>query len=191
MKIKRLLVILLLICCGSLAAQSRWSTPIVLSTRKLSPDLDIDRKTGDLHIVVVGDVEYATSGVTYIATDSLGNLLQQPETVPGTEADAGGWCFGPSVAVDSNGEPHVCYRKQWESLRFSSYYVNKRNGTWKNYVQLSDALTRGYMVRIAVDGSNRAHIGRGYAVDTPGERRLMISLSTAVSKMFWTDSIPT
>jgi hypothetical protein len=166
MRAKRLFAFVLVICSGALFGQSRWSAPITFATKTTAPDFTIDPRNGDLHIVTIGSLDYRTSGVTYTRTDSIGNRLAQ-ETVPGTEADYGGWNFGPSVAVDPDGAPHVCYSQQIGSMSFKLTYVNKRDGRWKNYVQLSGALDRGYMVRIAVDGSARAHIGRGYALNTP------------------------
>jgi PKD repeat protein len=151
---------------GGLFGQSRWSAPITFATKTAAPDFSIDPRNGELHIVTIGSWDYRTSGVTYTRTDSLGNVLLQ-ETVPGTEAEYGGWNFGPTVAVDSDGAPHVCYSQQIGAMSFKLTYVNKRDGRWKNYLQLSDPLERGYMVRIAVDGSGAAHIGRGYALNTP------------------------
>jgi len=166
MNAKRLYACALILFCEGLFGQSRWSAPITFATKTSAPDFTIDTRNGNLHIVTIGNWEYRTSGVTYTRTDSMGNVLLQ-ETVPGTEAEYGGWYFGPTVAVDPDGVPHVCYTQQMSQMTFKLRYVNKRDGHWKNYVQLSDALERGYMVRIAVDGSSRAHIGRGYALNTP------------------------
>ena len=61
-------------------AQEEWSPPIIISGG-VSPDFDIDRNTGHLHIVSMLD------GVIYTETDSAGNILIHEE-VPGTERDA-------------------------------------------------------------------------------------------------------
>jgi hypothetical protein len=96
------ILLFLLLFSGFLHAQQEWSTPIVISGG-VSPDFDIDRNTGHLHIISMMD------GVIYTETDPVGNILVH-EQIPGTESESGGWNFGASIAVDDIGYPHVCYR---------------------------------------------------------------------------------
>jgi PKD repeat protein len=161
MKAGRLL--LLILCHGIVAAQSRWSDPITLKTKVVSPDLDVDPRNGNIHVVAIGGTNFDTRGVTYFRLDSLGNLVST-EPVPGAETAAGGWCFGPSVSVDSDGFPHVAYPLQIGSDAFDTYYTNRRSGGWSESRQLSFNLTRGYMIRLAADGSGRVHAARGEAL---------------------------
>jgi PKD repeat protein len=163
---KRLFVFVFALCSGALFGQSRWSLPIVFAEKTSAPDLAIDPGNGDLHIVTIGNYDYRSSGLTYTRTDSVGNILTQ-EIVPGTEAVTGGWNFGPSVAVDPQGAPHVCYALPTTQTAFKLLYINKTDGHWAHALQLAGGLERGYMVRIAIDGSGRGHVGRGYATETP------------------------
>jgi PKD repeat protein len=165
MKAKLLAVFLFI--GGALWAQSQWSPSVTLATKMAAPDFDIDPKTGSIHIVTVGIWNLGTGGVKYIKTDSLGNILLQ-EAIPGTEADEGGWTYGPSIALDTDGTPHVCYRwqvdQQANQRLYNTYYINKRSGNWAGKVQLFNAVNYGYMIRIALDGNNRVHIANGYVV---------------------------
>ena len=166
MRVKRLAAFVFFVCSGALLGQSQWSDPIVFASKTSAPDLTVDSRNGDLHIVTVGNYDYRTSGVTYTHTDSVGNILTQ-ETIPGTEPVYGGWTFGPSVAVGPDGVPHVCYSQQVGQTTFKVLYVNKKDGLWDHTLLVNGVLERGYMVRIAVDASGNGHIGRGYAVNTP------------------------
>ena len=65
------------------------------------------------------------NGVTITVLDSDGNILSQ-ETVPGAESDTGGDRFGASIAVDTQGYPHVCYRIYKNNYKYTTYYIRKR-----------------------------------------------------------------
>jgi len=149
-------VILLILFNTSANTQVEWSDPILISNG-ISPDFDIDRNTGHLHIVSM------LNGVIYTETDVEGTILFQ-ESVAGAENDIGGFTFGATIAVDNEGIPHVCFREPNNNLTFSIYYLNKYSGDWGDPLRLSITLYRGYMVRMAIDGLNRAHIAWGQGV---------------------------
>ena len=142
-------IIPFLLLIPPLYAQWEWSDPITVS-RGVAPDLDIDRKTGRLHIVSMNN------GAVYTLMDSLGAIRDQ-EIVPGSEYDYGGWVFGAAVATDMNGNPHVCYRLP-NAFQFDLYYRSKTASGWQTPLTLFTNVYRGYMVRLDVDGSNWVHI---------------------------------
>ncbi len=162
MKAGRLL--LLVLFHGILAAQSRWSDPVTLKTKAVSPDLDIDSRNGDIHVVTIGGTDYDTRGVTYFRLDSLGTILSM-ETVPGSESAAGGWCFGPGVSVDADGDAHVVYPLQMDQNVFNTYQIERRSTGWGASQMISFIQNRGFMIRIAAVGPDRLHLARGYALD--------------------------
>jgi PKD repeat protein len=162
MKAGRLL--LLVLFHGTLAAQSRWSDPVTLKAKAVSPDLDIDSRNGDLHIVTIGGTDYDTRGVTYFRLDSLGTILTS-ETVPGSESAAGGWCFGPGVSVDADGDPHVVYPLQVDRILFNTYLIERRPAGWGESQTVSFIQNRGFMIRIAAVGPDRLHMARGQDLD--------------------------
>ena len=147
-----------LVCTAIVSAQNGWSDPIIISDG-LSPDFDLDRNTGHLHIASMVD------GVLYTETDETGNILLQ-EYVPYTGTDRGGITFGATIAVDNEGYPHVCYREPNDAFTFSIFYTRKTSGGWTNPIRLSATEYRGYMVRMAIDGNSRAHIAWGKAVNS-------------------------
>ncbi|MEE4312312.1 MAG: malectin domain-containing carbohydrate-binding protein [candidate division KSB1 bacterium] len=135
---------------------AEWSGELNISSGT-APDLDIDHATGHLHIVSLNN------GVVYTKTDALGNVIVQ-ENVPGTAGIPGEGYFGATVAVDNNGDPHVCYRTDEGNFKFNIYYVYKTGSGWSSPLLVSDRVTRGYMVRMDIDSQNRVHIVRGSAV---------------------------
>lgn len=162
MKAGRLL--LLVLFQGTLAAQSRWSDPVTLKTKVVSPDLDIDSRNGDIHVVTIGGTDYDTRGVTYFRLDSLGTILST-ETVPGSESASGGWCFGPGVSVDADGDVHVVFPQQMDRNVFNTYRNERRSSGWGESKMISFIQSRGFMIRVAAEGSDRLHLARGYALD--------------------------
>jgi len=139
----------------AVSAQHQWSDPITISGG-VSPDFDIDRNTGHLHIISM------YSGVIYTETNRLGEILVH-EAIPGTETESGGWNFGASIAVDSEGNPHVCYRFPLDYLLYNIYYVQRSYTGWGPPYHIASNVTRGYMVRLEVDPFYRTHIAWGIA----------------------------
>jgi len=142
-----------------LTVQGQWSDPIYISGGT-TPDLDIDRNTGALHIVTM------INGVTYTRLDADGNLILQ-EIVTGAEYDRGQYAFGATVAVDQDGHPHICYRTFPEWFDFAdAHYINRREGRWTGHIRLSGFVERGFPIRMAIDEQNRVHIARIHALST-------------------------
>ena len=145
---------------GLCYAQFEWSNPILIADGN-NPDFDIDKVRRQLHIVSVGS---AGKGVTYIKTDSLGNILFVEPKVPETDYEYGEWQFGPAVAVDKDGYPHICYRLKWglqEYRKWSVYYIRRSASGWSPSLTIAEAAWRAYMVRLVVDANNVVHIARG------------------------------
>jgi hypothetical protein len=168
-------VLVLALVGHTLFAQGNWSPPITLCPKKSAPDFEIDSRTGDLHIIAAGSWDFGTSGANYTKTDSLGNILIQEE-IPGAEGDIGGWTNGPSIDVDSDGFPHVVFRQMVERGIFNTTYANRRLGEWRQYRQIGSQVSGGAVVRIAMDGQNRAHVGQGSVAAYSGQvlyRRLI------------------
>jgi len=162
----------------TLNAQWKWSDPIEIHGG-VAPDMDIDRKTGRLHIITM------ENGAVYTKADSLGTILEQG-VVPGSGGDIGGWTFGAGVAVDPSGNPHVCYRIP-NSYWFSTYYISRTGTQWGPSLQLSSDVYRGYMVRLSVDGSNQVHVVRtnGYSDNTGGIVYYRIANGTVNKILMW------
>ncbi|MFZ5517729.1 MAG: PKD domain-containing protein [Candidatus Zhuqueibacterota bacterium] len=143
----------------------QWSTPVTVSSGD-TPDMDIDRNTGYVYILSM------VNGVTVTKVSPEGAIIAQ-EIVPGAESDAGGGNFGASIAVDSKGYPHVCYRRSAGTdpdgtPKYNAYYVKKTAAGWQSRLTLSNGVRRGYVVRIDIDDSDVAHIVQGFAFDEEG-----------------------
>ncbi|MBN1155238.1 PKD domain-containing protein [candidate division KSB1 bacterium] len=132
------------------AFSDEWSDPIPVSSGGNTPDFDIHKQSGDLHVVVMKD------GVTYIRMDRYGNKLSE-EVVPGTQNDVGMMSFGASVAVDSKGYPHVGYRYARGNNYYDLYYIYKTSAGWSNPQKLGNNVLRGYVVRLATDEQDRIY----------------------------------
>ncbi len=135
-------------------AQAQWSDEVSI-TQGNTPDLVIDPTTGQLHLTAM-----TTSGVKYVVTDKGGNILHQ-EIVPGTEKDRGMYWFGASLAIDSKKMPHIGFRKNEYDVYFDVLYTRKTATGWSSPLKLADNVFRGYMVRLAIDGSDQVHFARG------------------------------
>ncbi len=167
MKMQKISIIVL--CVVFLTATSiigqQWSDPITISGGD-TPDMDIDRYNGNLYILSM------VNGVTISKVSPEGEILEQ-EIVPGAENDDGGGHFGASIAVDSQGFPHVCYRRSAGSdpdgtPKYNAYYVKKTAAGWQSRVTLSTGVRRGYVVRIDIDDNDAAHVVQGFIFDDDG-----------------------
>ncbi|MDZ7334868.1 MAG: tandem-95 repeat protein [candidate division KSB1 bacterium] len=134
-----------------------WSEEIAVSNGK-SPDLDIDPKTGNLHIVAIVN----GTGAVYTEMDNSGKLIRQ-EVIPRTEKEKSEYSFGASIAVDTSGNPHVTFREPLGGNYYSSYYTYRTATGWSSPVVVSQDVYRGYVVPIDIDKYGYAHIGRGSA----------------------------
>jgi len=141
-----------------ICAQFQWSDEIFISQGN-TPDLVIDPATGQLHITAM-----TTNGVKYIITDKNGNVIHE-EMVPGTEEDRGMWWFGASLAIDSNKMPHIGFRENDFDVYYDVFYTHKTASGWSTPIKIADNIYRGYVVRLALDGSNRVHFAHGSVTD--------------------------
>ncbi|MDZ7335683.1 MAG: PKD domain-containing protein [candidate division KSB1 bacterium] len=139
-------------------SQVKWSDEIFI-TQGNTPDLVIDPATGQLHLTAM-----TNNGVKYVITDRNGKVLHQ-EMVPGTENDRGLWRFGASLAIDSNKMPHIGFRENEYDNYYDVFYTYKKAGAWTSPLKIADNVYRGYVVRLAIDGSNRVHFAHGSVTD--------------------------
>lgn len=153
------LLVMFSLCLSLPLLGQQWSEPITISSGD-TPDLDIDPITGNMYLLTM------KNGVTLTKVSPEGAILEQ-ERVPGAEYDDGGGHFGASVAVDSKGYPHVCYRfyegpDEDGTPLFTAFYVKKSAQGWQNRILLSQNVRRGYVVRIDVDEKDVAHVVQGF-----------------------------
>ncbi|UCE05314.1 MAG: hypothetical protein JSW07_17100 [bacterium] len=177
--IKINLVLITLVATVPLFGQE-WSEPILISVGD-TPDIDIDPITGNMYILSM------KNGVTLTKVNPDGIILEK-ETVPGAESDKGGGHFGASVAIDSKGYPHVCYRYHEgkdddDTPMYTVFYVKKTDQGWQNRIMLSENVRRGYVVRIDVDENDVAHIAHGFIYDNVwGHIRYFRIIDNAIDK---------
>jgi hypothetical protein len=136
-----------------------WSDEIAVCSG-LSADFDIDPITGHLHIICVQN----GTGAYYVEMDNAGKIIRQ-EVIPKTEREQGGITYGPSIAVDRQGRPHVTFRIPEGGNYYSSYYTYRTDMGWSSPIPLNIDLYRGWVVRIDVDSMGYAHIARGSATN--------------------------
>lgn len=155
-----LMVLAGILCLGitSSMGQFQWSDEIFISQGN-TPDLVIDPATGHLHITAM-----TNTGVKYIVTDKNGNVTHQ-EMVPGTEQDRGMWWFGATVAIDNNRMPHIGFRENEYDNYYDIFYTHKTASGWSAPLKIADNIYRGYVVRVAIDSSNRVHFAHGSVTD--------------------------
>ncbi|MCI0512417.1 PKD domain-containing protein [candidate division KSB1 bacterium] len=146
LKLRWLLVLLL-----PVVIYGDWSAPIEISPGT-TPDLVIDRSNGTVHVV------YFNGGLCYAKLGSDGKSVLQ-EKVPGAESDEGGYQFSSTIALDTNGNPHVTYRlKSGGDTKFDGYYLYRTTSGWSVPVKLFERTERGNQMRMAIDGNNTVHI---------------------------------
>lgn len=156
---KQLLSFAIMIICVFMVNTTfsqNWSDPVLVSNG-VAPDLDIDHRTGNVHIVAING-----KNVIYTEMDENGELLFQ-EAVPGINNETGGSIFGASVAVDTSGFPHIAYRDHLGEYRFDLYYIYKSEAGWSSPVKVASNIDRGYSFRIDVDDDNQVHLAHGSA----------------------------
>lgn len=150
---------LFILCIAVPLFAQQWSEPITISSGD-TPDIDIDPITGNMYVLSM------KNGVTLTKVGPNGTILEQ-ESVPGAESDEGGGHFGASVAVDSKGFPHVCYRfyegtDEDGTPLFTAFYARKTAQGWQDRIRISQNIRRGYVVRIDVDEKDVAHVIQGF-----------------------------
>ncbi|MGP8330340.1 MAG: PKD domain-containing protein [Methanosarcinaceae archaeon] len=144
---------LLLLLVFPILVNAEWSDAITIYSGGETADLAIDRNNGSVHIV-----SYKTGGgLVYTKVDGDGNILEQ-ETVPGTDADGGGYRFSSTIAVDYQGNPHLTYRIHIRNNQYDGYYLYKTGISWSNPIKLFTEIERGNQMRMAIDDNNRVHI---------------------------------
>lgn len=134
--------------------QFKWSDEVFI-TQGNTPDMVIDPATGQLHIVAM-----TTAGAKYVVVDRSGKVISQ-EMIPGTEKDGGMYRFGASIAIDSKKMPHIGFRENAFDNYYDVYYTYKTQSGWSTRLQLGNDVHRGYVVRLAIDGSDRVHFCHG------------------------------
>ena len=154
MKMKRIFsligVIAGLILMLSSASAQQWTSAIRLPSGG-TPDMVIDRQTGNVHVLVMNNK------VIHVVLDQDGNEISQ-EDVPGSDGPIGDYRFGASIAVDSQGQPHVVYQKHIGNNYYDAYYIYKTGSGWSNALKFSSNVWRGYGMRIAIDHDDDVHI---------------------------------
>ena len=138
------------------SAQANWSNEISVSAGD-GPDLDVDPFTGHLHITAMNN------GVIYTEMNPNGTIINQ-ERVPNTLGIPGAGAFGTAISVDTDGNPHVCYRTDNGNHIYDLYYTFKDQNGWSSPLLIAEDVKRGYMVRIDVDNQNRVHGVHGSAI---------------------------
>jgi len=174
------LVLITLVASVPLFGQD-WSEPILISGGD-TPDIDIDPITGNVYILSM------TNGVILTKVSPDGTILEQEMVPGGAEYDEGGQHFGASVAVDSKGYPHVCYRyyegyDEDGTPTYTAFYAKKTAQGWRDRIMLSQYVRRGYVVRIDVDENDIAHIAQGFIYDDIfGHIRYFRIINNAIDK---------
>ena len=156
---KRCFIILILMSFASLSmpVSAQWSNPVEISWGSV-PDIDINPATGEVHTIVV-----TTGGrVVYTLLDQYGTIVTQ-ENVPGITEEHGDGYFGPSIAVDSHGFPHLAYRIESRNMKFDLYYMYKTAGGWEPPIIVAEDIYRGYSFRLDIDNQDRVHLAYGSA----------------------------
>ncbi len=160
------LVIFLMFSTGR---AQQWSEEIALDpagTISDTPEMDIDIKTGHLHIVSMVQPQ----GVMYTELDKSGKIIRQMLVDPAaSDGSAGGIRMGASVAVDNNGNPHVCYRNYLGNNIWDGYYTYWTGSSWSQPLQLYSKVARGWALRIDIDNAGVAHVIRGSMAGKAGE----------------------
>ncbi len=147
----------------------QWSEEISVDpagTISDTPAMDIDVKTG--HLPIVSMVQ--PQGVMYTELDKKGKIMRQMLVDPAAADDAEeGIRFGATVAVDSNGVPHVCYRNYLGNNLWDGFYTYWTRSSWSQPLQIYSKVARGWAIRIDVDNTGKVHIIRGSMAGKAGE----------------------
>jgi hypothetical protein len=162
------LVILIFFIVTGVHAQD-WSGEISVEgpgqANTFVPNMDIDPRTGDLHIVTMMN----PSGVLYTKMDADGNIIEQYE-IESAANDKGGIAFGATISVDPDGRPHICYRdKSGGQNSYTTYYTYDNGLNWTDPAIISEKTYRGWVIPIDVDKDGNAHIARGSATGEGSE----------------------
>ena len=136
-------------------AQIAWSDPVTIGWAN-NPDLAIDRQKGRIHVVGLNQ------GVRYAILDSVGNLITE-YGIQGTGSNNGRMDFGLSIDLDSQGYPHIVFKDNRTKKYFDAFYIRADSSGWRPRVTIAANVWRGYVVRVAVDGSDRVHMAHGRA----------------------------
>ncbi len=130
-----------------------WTEPAIVVGTGGAPDLAIDKTNGNVHVVA------NNNGVDYYEFDKDGNLLRS-ETLQNTIGVQYGYNFGSAIAVDSQGNPHVCYARKASGDYYNVYYTFYNGTKWIFPTKISSNILRGYHMRMAIDDNDEVHIIR-------------------------------
>jgi len=159
MKTKQLLLLVLfifsLMAARDQVTAQEWSDEILLCPGT-NPDFYINPSNGELNIVSIVDGK----GVLYVRANKLGQVLDSV-IVPNTKEEEGLLKFGPTVAVDNLNYAHIGFRIQKALNKYDIFYTRSTEGGWSTPLKISNAVERGYVVRMAIDGDNRVHFAHG------------------------------
>ena len=144
-----------------------WSTPAYVSSNlnghSTYPSLATDNN-GLRHVVWMDQTDYEGSGTDPDIFYSFGYLSQwsAPEVVSSTSAISAS--AQPDIAVDANGNVHVCwydnedYNSSGSDNDIFYRYKNATSGMWSTIMVVSDICTWDSVnVSIAIDGFNMVH----------------------------------
>lgn len=159
------LILILLLGFNPLFAE--WSDPVLIGYGN-TLDFEVDRNTGYLHIVYVG--QYGP--VKYLCFDSTGVAIisesDDENIIPNTTHERGRTIWGPTISVDNVGRPHVCYRSAnvgtSDDSQYEIYYTYLDGNEWVTATKIFNAVGRGTMVRMLIDDQNRVHVVRSAKV---------------------------
>ena len=132
-----------------------WGDRIEIFPGGNTADICVDRNSGMVHMVFYR--AEPDQGLVYTKTDEKGNILMQ-DFVPGTENDSGGYRFSATVAVDTQGNPHLTYRVPSKDSKYDGYYIYYNGTSWSNPLRIFSGVERGNQMRMAIDDQNRVHI---------------------------------
>jgi len=157
--LKKMILIGLLLS-GSLYSQIQWEKYENVLWG-ITPDLAIDPRNGELHVLGL------YQGIAYRKLDVDENWTR-PEMIPNSGGEIGllsASYFGPAIAVDQNGKPHICYRTNAipntaykDHHRTHIYYRYRTESGWSDPLLVAEDIRRGYVVRMAIDQNNVVHV---------------------------------
>ena len=166
LNLKWIVLFTILFCSFQTAhGQTAWSEPIPVSHGYL-PNFAIDPKSGTIHVISVG----LSGGITYVITDSVGNVIQNEMTIPGSEKEGyGPTFFSPAIAIDTDGYPHVLSRECTNSADrlYNIYYIYQNAAGWSSKLKISNNVYRGYVVDMDIDDENLVHAARNVVEKNP------------------------
>lgn len=136
-------------------AQYNWTEPI-FAQRGENPDFVIDPKTGIIHLLTIKNPQ---GGLWYQKITPDGVRFHS-EAVPGAERELGWKNYNAVIAVDSAGDPHICYRyyNYFAGPYWDLFYINKKNDVWSDPLTIALDVDHGYVEAMVMDSQGRIHV---------------------------------